>query len=302
MKRIVVGYDASPQASDALRLGADLATATGAELTVAVVAEIGPSIGIGSIDSEWEERGAYYQEVLGQATAELGERPYERRAAAGSVPWALGDIAQDAHADVLVVGSTHRAKLGQVLPGSVGDRLLAGTPCAVAITPRGYATRPPNPLARIGIGFDGQHESWAALRLAIQLAEENAAELRVIAVTPPPRLLPNRGGMMASTDYARILHDYLTDRLADAMATVPDDVSATSVLREGDPADELADEGAGLDLLVIGSRGYGPIRRVLLGGVAHELIKGASCPLLITPRSAAQPQPDTHERSAAAAT
>jgi nucleotide-binding universal stress UspA family protein len=55
---------------------------------------------------------------------------------------------------------------------------------------------------------------------------------------------------------------------------------------EGDPAEALAARSRDLDLLVVGSRGYGPVRQVLIGGVSAELMRRAACPVLIVPRSA----------------
>ena len=55
---------------------------------------------------------------------------------------------------------------------------------------------------------------------------------------------------------------------------------------EGDPAEVLAARSHELDLLVVGSRGYGPVRQVLIGGVSGELMRRAACPVLIVPRSA----------------
>jgi nucleotide-binding universal stress UspA family protein len=54
---------------------------------------------------------------------------------------------------------------------------------------------------------------------------------------------------------------------------------------EGDPAEVLAARSRELDLLVVGSRGYGPVRQVLIGGVSAELMRRAACPVLIVPRS-----------------
>jgi nucleotide-binding universal stress UspA family protein len=48
----------------------------------------------------------------------------------------------------------------------------------------------------------------------------------------------------------------------------------------------LAERSRELDLLVVGSRGYGPVRQVLIGGVSAELMRRAACPVLIVPRSA----------------
>lgn len=54
----------------------------------------------------------------------------------------------------------------------------------------------------------------------------------------------------------------------------------------GDPARVLeAAAREGLDLLVLGSRGFGPLRRVLLGSVSSELVREAPWPVMVVPRS-----------------
>ena len=58
-------------------------------------------------------------------------------------------------------------------------------------------------------------------------------------------------------------------------------------LIQGEPAQVLAqEEEHDVDLLVLGSRGYGPVRRVLLGGVSTALVRSARCPVMVVPRSA----------------
>jgi nucleotide-binding universal stress UspA family protein len=53
----------------------------------------------------------------------------------------------------------------------------------------------------------------------------------------------------------------------------------------GDPAAVLAEASADrLDLLVLGSRDYGPVRSVLLGGVGHAVLRAAACPVIVVPR------------------
>jgi nucleotide-binding universal stress UspA family protein len=56
---------------------------------------------------------------------------------------------------------------------------------------------------------------------------------------------------------------------------------------EGGAAEALADTSADLDLLVVGSRGYGPLRAVLLGSVSTALVRSAQSPLVVVPRGAA---------------
>lgn len=65
-----------------------------------------------------------------------------------------------------------------------------------------------------------------------------------------------------------------------AAASVSKDLHAETSLLIGDPVPVLELEaGRGLDLLVLGARGYGPLRRVLLGSVSHELVCHSPCPV-----------------------
>jgi len=285
MKKIVVGYDSSDQAADALSLAEALRLQHDGELIIASVEEAEP---VFCDIPKWQEQiDAYCEANFAHAADQLGRPDFTRRTSGGSVPAALDYIAEREDADVIVVGSTHRGKLGQVLPGSVGDRLLAGAPCGVAIAPNGYGRREHPEIARIGVAYDGEPESRMALRSAVDLARQYDAELRVIAVTPTltDEVSPGRIGH-TKAGYLEVLRGRVSRRLAAGMAEVPAGVEATSVLLEGDPAREIAAQGVELDLLVLGSRGYGPLRRTLLGGVAREVVKLAPCPVIVLPRSA----------------
>jgi hypothetical protein len=67
---------------------------------------------------------------------------------------------------------------------------------------------------------------------------------------------------------------------------LPKDVWAEPAFLHGDPAQQLAMESEVADLLVIGSRGYGPMKSVLLGGVSGKIVRTAACPVLIVPHGA----------------
>ena len=285
MKRIVCGYDGSDQANDALRMTADLSKATGAELVVAVIDEYEPLAG--DIATQGRQSQEYFLARFDEAAKELGDVQFEQRVGHGSVPGELDQIAETDHVDALVIGSTHLGTLGQVLPGSVGDRLLAGAPCAVGIAPKGYAQIGGGLVTHIGVAYDGQAEAVAALDVAVDIARGSGADLKLIAVNlNETSVAPGRGGFPRYA-YIEELDRYYHERIAEGMSRVPADISATSVVLSGDPAEELAGQSREFDLFVMGSRGYGPVRRVFLGGVAHEVVKAAACPLLIMPRSAA---------------
>lgn len=283
MKTVMVGFDRSDQARDALKLGTTFADAFGAKLVVAVVNELH------LFDSETpgaEERAAYLRETLDLAAQLLDGHDFEGKTISGSVPEFLELIALNVSADVIVVGSTHRGAIGGVMPGSVGERLLAGASCPIAIAPNGYAKHEAPRLKRIGVGVDAEEESKTALRLANEIATASGGSIRLIAVAP--LLQEVTPGRISNTSpaYARFVRDHLAGELERARAAPSPSIEVTEVLEEGDPAQVLCEQSSHLNLLVLGSRGYGPLRRVFLGGVASKVIRGAACPVLITPRSA----------------
>jgi nucleotide-binding universal stress UspA family protein len=55
----------------------------------------------------------------------------------------------------------------------------------------------------------------------------------------------------------------------------------------GTPVDELVELSRTVDLLVVGSRAWGPVRRTLMGSTAAKLMRKAHCPVLVLPRGAA---------------
>jgi nucleotide-binding universal stress UspA family protein len=94
---------------------------------------------------------------------------------------------------------------------------------------------------------------------------------------------------MAPEESARLtgeLSELRKHALARAAASVSKDLHPETVMLVGDPARVLEREaGEGLDLLVLGSRGYGPVRRVLLGGVSESVVRRSPCPVLVVPRT-----------------
>ena len=85
--------------------------------------------------------------------------------------------AEEQHADLLVVGSCSRGAFGRAMIGDDTRAALNGAPCAVAIASRGYAARAGNPIARIGVAYNGSPESKAALAMARELAAPTSASI-----------------------------------------------------------------------------------------------------------------------------
>ena len=268
---LLIGTDGSERSADAIALGALLAPVLDAE-PVLLYAQ--PD---GDRDSLLGD-GEYEQLVCGA----IGLMVVADRSPAA----ALQTVAERDTVAAIVLGSSHRAPLGRVMPGGVAQRLLAGAPCPVVVAPAGFAARQPLGLGSIGCGFDGSAEASKALCTAARLARANTGPLVVIAVHE--RLAFGQLSVLgegASTTVNRRLRAELAERLRRAVDETGLGADATARVREGDAASTLAAESADLGLLVVGSRGWDPRGSVLLGSVATRLLQMASCPVMVVPRN-----------------
>jgi nucleotide-binding universal stress UspA family protein len=288
--RIVVGFDGTDSGEDALALGMLLARATRAVPLVVVVHPQEYPIGVGRVDAEWV---AYMhqqaEQLLGRARRLLGEDTGAefREVSAPSESRGLHDVAEREQAELVVVGSSHRGPIGRTHPGSTGDRLLEGSACPVAVAPRGLRESPPQRLGTIAVAFLDTPEAGQALDAAVALAERAGARLRLVSVMPRPAevYLPVIGRDAEEAFVARS-RELFRRALDDALARVGGRVEAEAELLEGEAVDTLATlDRRDADLLVCGSRAYGPVRRVLLGGVSSRLLRRSALPLLVVPRS-----------------
>jgi nucleotide-binding universal stress UspA family protein len=196
----------------------------------------------------------------------------------------LGGMAERGEADLVVLGSTHRAAIGSVAPGSIAEHLLQGARCRLIIAPKGYSKEDHSQdrLRVIAVGYDGMAESQAALDEAAVLARKFGASTRVIGVTSPT---PPIGAAAAAQAAAQDTGPDFQTRLHEAVAALPSDLRALPVLVKGDPVRKLLDDAEmGVDLLVLGSRGFGPVMRLLLGSISARVIREAPCPVMIVPR------------------
>lgn len=125
-----------------------------------------------------------------------------------------------------------------------------------------------------------------------ELAEELDADLIVIgsAHNEPPSVSYGRSGSAGTRALEEVIEEAMRKELAGATESVPQDVRVEPVLASGEPAATLA-ELANVDgaVLMLGSRAYGPLRRVLLGSVSAALARSAPCPLIVHPRPAKPP-------------
>jgi nucleotide-binding universal stress UspA family protein len=279
---VIVGVDEHQGGRDAIAL-AKIIAARHANLVLAHVYPIVPARG-GAALTAAEARDSGH-ELLTAARSEAQVEAKLCCYGSPSVGRGLHEIAADNGADLIVVGSTRRGFFGRVLLGDDTSAALNGAPCAVAIAPTGYA-RQPTAITEIGVGYDGSTESQHALGAARALASEHGAKLSAFEAVAFPVYGYPASVVIADTDLEQIVRE-VRDELAALGGVEPH-------AAYGVPAEELAIYSASLDLLIIGSRSYGPIGRLIHGSTAHQLARMARSPLLILTRTGRAVDPQAH--------
>lgn len=289
MSTIVIGVDNSSRSTDAIALGRRLASVSKAHV---LIASAFPYSDIPSRASNSVYRAALRDDAIevAQGMSERlegipADRVHVRVIAQPSPAHGLHDLAHAEHAAVIVVGSSHTGHLGRVVPGSTGERLLHGSPCAVAVAPLGYAENAHLPIRRIGVAYNGSDEAKAAVTSAVALAQAFDAELEIVGVVAADSYgTPAMMGGPSLIELREDIERHVQESLDAVVAGLPEGINATTVRLAGDPAESLAERSAGVDLLLVGSRGYGPLRSVLVGGVSGRVMRTAQCPTIVIAR------------------
>jgi nucleotide-binding universal stress UspA family protein len=271
---VVVGVDRHQGGRDAIALAKRLVEPSG-RLTLAFVQagkRVTRSAPRAALDAAEREQAL---ELLATARDQAEVEAQLRGVGARSAGRGLHLLAEAAGADLLVVGSSRRALLGRVLLGDGTHAALNGAPHAVAIAPAGYS-RDPGLMREIGVGYDGSPESEHALAVARVLSRRHGARLSAFEAVSLPAESVSGGAAPAGA-------------IEDSVKNARDRIAALGDVEPhaayGEPAEELALYSASLDLLVVGSRDYGPLGRLIHGSTSQQLARTARCPLLVLPRT-----------------
>jgi nucleotide-binding universal stress UspA family protein len=275
--RVIAAFDGSPQGQDALALALRLRDPDGVLTLACVVTSQRWHVGahIRRPDAAVPDELAA---LFADARADMippGIHVRERAPVAPSPARGLTELGESERADLVVIGSSRHAADGRIRLERTAGRLLQGAPCAVAIAPGGHHGT--SDFRHIGIAYDGSPEARAAIAVGYDIAARCGAAvtlLYAISATDPDELRLE----------ARRTAEAALDEAAEA---APAGVNPRTLLLHGAPSNVISAACEGVvDLLVTGSRSYGPMRRALAGSVSEALTEGASHPVLIVPRPA----------------
>lgn len=186
-------------------------------------------------------------------------------------------------ATLVVVGSSGLDRVTEFILGSVTQQVVTHADCPVAVVPSSESDEPGLEAGRVVVGIDGSELSVDATRVAFAEASMRHAGLTLLHVWNAPEY-DTAGIVMPDT---LLLEEAHTDELRAMAETVAGlgekypDVQVEQRLRQGRPAKALAEASQGAALVVVGSRGHGGFKSMLLGSTSRSLLHHATCPVLI---------------------
>ncbi len=282
-RAVVVGIDGSPESRAALTYAAELAA--GRHLSLRVVCAL-PE---GHARDTWTDivrrkLQTDGEHLVADAVDEV-RRDFPRLAIASEVVAgsAVAMLLHEAElADTLVVGSRGAGGFTGLLLGSTALHVATRARCPVVTVPTTDPTRPAG--RRIVVAVDGSPQAQAAIEYACRLADElSEPVLAVHAWNDPVQLSP---AVLVPLDYQPLLlaeeqagRLELAEALAGWAEKFPSVTLEQRVL-QGQPVHVILTEAAAARMIVVGSRGHGPVRS-LLGSVSHGLLHHAAVPVAV---------------------
>jgi nucleotide-binding universal stress UspA family protein len=287
MRSIVVGVDESTGAARALRWAAAERRVHDCSLTAVLcwnyLEQHQPEPGV-PFDPEYGDEAArrtldaIVERVLGEAAPHVARRTVNDHAARGLLESAEG-------ADLLVLGARGLSGFRQVVLGSVSRQCLHHTTVPVAVVHEGPGERLDD-HGRVVVGVDGSSTSQRALAWAFEEARRRQSPLTVVHAWTPPFV----GGLIApSLAFDTDAVEQAGHAVVDAALGAVDTAALRSPVERkvvcGPAGPMIVDAADRASLIVVGSRGRGGFKGLLLGSVSHHVTHHAGCPVVVIPHA-----------------
>ncbi|MEZ0448352.1 universal stress protein [Cellulomonas sp. ICMP 17802] len=290
-RTIVVGYDGSAHAADALTWAAREAAREHLPLRIVHVTRTvvdGFVVGDRPLDLSAQAGGQVLADATERAYAVDGDLEVSTQLEVReSVAAVLTE--QSADARLLVVGSRGRGGFAGLLLGSVSIAVATHAHCPVVVVRR-HTEAAPSAGLPVVVGVDGSPTSQRAVDLAFDQASRRGVPLVAVHAWELPAMMgPVPPWMPEEIEELRVAEKaLLSESLAGHAERYPD-VEVRPVVRRGGAAHVVLSAAVDAELLVVGSRGRGGFRGLLLGSVSQAVLHHATCPVVVVhPEPAAE--------------
>jgi nucleotide-binding universal stress UspA family protein len=282
MMRVLIATDGSTDARTAAQWLVDLPLPHQASALVLTVVDLPPSpLDIPTVAdfkrTLLDEGRTAADELLPLFKGRLAS--VESRVVAGDPRQEIPRLAQEWAADLIVVGARGLGAVATAVLGSVSLAVARHAPCPVLVV------RPsPRPLRSAAVALDGSEGALEAARFFARFPLPAGLAVRLIGVVEPPpmpRTAPSGARSMLRAAVSLITEDRRRVLEAAVDEAAKRFVSPARELPVGPPAETLERLSAEVDLIVLGARGLGPLKRLLLGSVSERVLRHAACPVLI---------------------
>jgi nucleotide-binding universal stress UspA family protein len=293
-KKILLACDGSKDAELAAKATMDLSKKTGAELHVVHAWRPLPHYAFPSLVPEryqppYQEGARKILEAQVGRIEQAGITVSKAHLATGRPADAILDHAERIGVGLIVVGSRGLGPVKRLLVGSVSESIVHHAKCPVLVVRGGAKSWPP---VRVVVGEDLSEDAHSAAKLGVTLGKLMKAETLLVhtyeGMPPHPETLPQGDRELYEAmveKHVRQVEPALEERAAELEDAY--DVRPQVRVVPGESAlvlSEIAEEGDGPSLLVVGSRGLGTSERIVLGSVSSKVLMAARGSVLVCPR------------------
>jgi nucleotide-binding universal stress UspA family protein len=288
--RILLAADGSKDAQRAARKAAELSLKLDSELHVVYVAPEYPYVyasrGVRRREEENRLRDEYRQTLDGcvEHIEEAGGTVAESHLGEGDAASEIVELADELGVGLVVLGS--RGRLRRALMGSVSTGVLRHAHCSVLIVRSHEDEREPF-LGKLLVAVDGSEEANAAAQAVTEMARAAGSGVHIAYAMQEERYRPRLGPEMwegwqedfeRAKRSARSWVEEEAQRMRGEGATT---VEPHLLIGRPDAAIVWLAEEMGADLVLVGSRGLGAMRRALIGSVSDSVVRHAHCPVMV---------------------
>jgi nucleotide-binding universal stress UspA family protein len=290
--KILLAADGSKDTRRAARDAAELSLKLDSELHVVYVVPEYPYVYASRGVARREEENTYRREdrkTLDRCVEhirEVGGTVAGSHLGAGDAASEIVELAEELRVGLVVLGSRGRGRLRRALMGSVSTGVLRHAHCSVLIA-RGHEDEREPCLGKLLVAVDGSEEATAAAQAATEIARAADSEVHVAYAMQEERYRPRLGpemwegweeGFKRAKRSARSWVEQEAQRMKGEGAIK---VEPHLLIGRPDAAIVWLAEEMGADLVLVGSRGLGAMRRALIGSVSDSVVRHAHCPVMV---------------------